>query len=742
MQEKKAKKPRRKIAILGGGMGAIATAASLTDKPGWEEDYEVTIYQLGWRLGGKAASGRAQHDRIHEHGLHLLYGFYENVFALMHRAYEELDRSDDQPFTRFAAPTPEEEAQYPDKYAMHRHHYFTLRKRLGDKYITHVLRFPPNDGVPGIGHPGRDFRHFLQLAGHWVSKAQEKADFFMRPGTNEKPSWWNRFRRWLRYAPVTVAVGWEVFLASSGNLYAATTALKLLENMGARSFRPFRAYLYGFIVKRLEEHLRSLWHAIKDLIESDPEAYATWTTQDYLFTQICGILKDNVLQEGFDKLNEVEFTDWFMSHSPVPEGSRHTITSSWVQGAYDACFAFLPEPGTSPEERKPWVGFEAGTMLKGALRLGIGYKGAVCWMFQAGTGDIIFAPLYEMLRRRGVQFKFFHQVTQLGISDGAVDRIHINRQATPTGEYNPLITVRGLPCWPSTPLFDQLVEGDELKQRAVDLESQYSDWSPVESITLRRGVDFDDVVYAIPLPASASICRVLIAENHRWQAMVQHLKTTRTVAFQLWLTKSSDELCGSEEKENANLGVQPFNTWGDMSQLIRSENWPTTAQPQKLAYFCGPVEDDPNEGNDPDLGSDYPHKQSAVARRAAIEFLKEDLHKFWHNIGPDHSFDWELIVGPDRLKGEERFLSQHWIMNIEPSERYVLSVPGSTKYRIKAGESGFANLYLAGDWTWTGLNSGSLEAAVMSGMQASRALTGFPAVVHGEEDFRRILSWK
>ena len=44
---------KTKIAILGGGLGAITTAFMLTDRPELRERFEVTVYQMGWRLGGK-----------------------------------------------------------------------------------------------------------------------------------------------------------------------------------------------------------------------------------------------------------------------------------------------------------------------------------------------------------------------------------------------------------------------------------------------------------------------------------------------------------------------------------------------------------------------------------------------------------------------------------------------------------------------------------------------------------------
>src|SRR6185295_7046378 len=80
-----------KVAIVGGGCAAMAAAFELT-RPEHAGRYAVTVYQLGWRLGGKGASGRGVAGRIEEHGLHLWMGFYENAFRLMRECYEELGR--------------------------------------------------------------------------------------------------------------------------------------------------------------------------------------------------------------------------------------------------------------------------------------------------------------------------------------------------------------------------------------------------------------------------------------------------------------------------------------------------------------------------------------------------------------------------------------------------------------------------------------------------------------------------
>ena len=83
---------RTKVAILGGGVGAMVTAFWLTNDPDRRATYDVTVHQMGWRLGGKGASGRNPDigSRIEEHGLHVWFGFYDNAFFTMGQCYQQL----------------------------------------------------------------------------------------------------------------------------------------------------------------------------------------------------------------------------------------------------------------------------------------------------------------------------------------------------------------------------------------------------------------------------------------------------------------------------------------------------------------------------------------------------------------------------------------------------------------------------------------------------------------------------
>ena len=64
--------------------------------------------------------------------------------------------------------------------------------------------------------------------------------------------------------------------------------------------------------------------------------------------------------------------------------------------------------------------------------------------------------------------------------------------------------------------------------------------------------------------------------------------------------------------------------------------------------------------------------------------------------------------------------------NVEGSERYAQSVPGTSRYRISPLEMTLGNLPVCGDCMATGINSGCIEGAVVSGRLAAHALSGWP----------------
>ena len=135
--------PRQKqpmhVAIVGGGCASLTAAFELT-RPEHCGRYQVTVYQMGWRLGGKGASGRGVANRIEEHGLHLWLGFYENAFRIMRECYAELKSA---PGNRRITDWREAFTPAPDVAVTDR---LPNAARAWDIWRAH---FPPGQGLPG-----------------------------------------------------------------------------------------------------------------------------------------------------------------------------------------------------------------------------------------------------------------------------------------------------------------------------------------------------------------------------------------------------------------------------------------------------------------------------------------------------------------------------------------------------------------------------------------------------------------
>src|SRR6185295_5302286 len=129
-----------RVAIVGGGCAAVTAAFELT-RPEHGGRYAVTLYQLGWRLGGKGASGRGAHGRIEEHGLHVWMGWYENAFRLMRDCYAELGRD---PATCPIADWRDAFAPMP---------VLGIAEQDGSRWTSWIARVPPTEGLPGDPRP-------------------------------------------------------------------------------------------------------------------------------------------------------------------------------------------------------------------------------------------------------------------------------------------------------------------------------------------------------------------------------------------------------------------------------------------------------------------------------------------------------------------------------------------------------------------------------------------------------------
>jgi uncharacterized protein with NAD-binding domain and iron-sulfur cluster len=199
--------------------------------------------------------------------------------------------------------------------------------------------------------------------------------------------------------------------------------------------------------------------------------------------------------------------------------------------------------------------------------------------------------------------------------------------------------------------------------------------------------------------------------------MVGAVATVPTQALQVWLRADERSLGWPAPGATTTGYPTPFDTYASMSHLLAGEEWPADDTPRSLAYFCSVMAD----GEPPD-----PVRARAAVRDDAVELLARRAAALWPDAYRAGGFEWPLLCGGGARQGEARLDAQYWTASVDPSDRYVQSLPGTGAHRLRADQSGVEHLALAGDWTSCGLNAGCLEAAVMSGLQAANVVTGEP----------------
>jgi uncharacterized protein with NAD-binding domain and iron-sulfur cluster len=656
-------------------MAGLAAAWRLSE-PGWRDDFEsITVYQRGWRLGGKGASSRGAHGRIEEHGLHVWLGWYENAFQLLRECYEELDR----PTHRPDAPVRTlSEAMIPSG-------KIGLADRVNGQWQPWVTDLPHNDRRPG--RPGVDGRDttLVDFTTQGLRLIERYFESLSATGVAGVPQQMRSF-----------AAGAPVALGALGSEAIRLTSREAVS--GSSSFAQ---------ANRGPVDPPSL---VGGRPVTDDARRRTWFGVALVIAAIRGIVGDRLLTDprGLGAINDEEYLSWIGRHG----GPSELADFSVVRAIYDLVFGFV---GGDP--LKPSIG--AGTAVLFGGKTLFDYQGSIFWKMTAGMGDIVFAPLYEALHQRGVTFEFFHRVDHLHPSaDGKrIGVITVGRQARLApgkGIYDPLTSCRGLPCFPARPRADQLRDAVGIENHP--LESHWCRWPDAEQRVLRDGSDFDLVIFAIPPGMAAFTCAQLAAERPEWRDMLDGLGTVATQSFQLWLRESETDLGWTHPGSTLSAFVEPFSTWASMPQLIEAENWPVNAAPGAIAYFCGAL-----DAPIPVGPSEAAHQRQRV-RDNAIGFLNRDVRHLLPKAVADGDFRWDLLCGGNGGVGPSRFDSQYWTANIDPSDRYVQSLPGTDRFRLRSDESGYDNLFLAGDWTDSGLNAGSIEAAVLSGLQAANAV--------------------
>ena len=623
-------------------MGGLTAAWQLSG-----QGHQVTVYQRGWRLGGKGASGRnrAQSNRIEEHGLHILMGFYDHAFNLLSNVYREAHAlpayPDGQPLQWDNAFTPCDDCVF-------------ARQLDSGEWDFLSVPFPPNLLRPWDNPRIPDFRELVRAG------ARQLEGFF------------------------------DALEAAGHHVPEVGPLLKRILDLLGGLLLMAGETVHEEIAKLIEKVLEAAWQVVRRL---DPNAKALWTWIGICFAggNLIGMLRSGLVapDPDFTPLNSSDYADWLKVHLQflADKGCPETLLwrSPLVTALYDLAFS-----------RSTTLG--AGVTLYVILRLALDYRGHVAYKMNSGMGDVVFAPLYLALARRGVQFRFFHRVVKLHLDAGRtrVQSIDLEHQVdTPTG-YAPLIDVAGRACWPNEPRTELLSPAYQAAYQTgnrFNFETTAASPYLVPVAPLQAGTDFDVVVLAISHGGLAGVCDELSQANAAFQAMVTGMKTIRTQALQVWLRTSLRKLDSPPGLVIAYR--QPFNSWADMSQVLPTEGW-AGSQVITLAYFCDELAD--NVVGDPGA--------PAQVVQNATEFL-------------DHGGVAGLWPKFTATTDEHQRFTR---VNTDGSDRYVLSEKGAIQLRLAPDASGFANLALAGDWVRTEINAGCLEAATMGGLGAADAI--------------------
>jgi uncharacterized protein with NAD-binding domain and iron-sulfur cluster len=724
---------KKKIVILGGGMASLSAAYELTDYDGWEDNYEITLYQVGWRLGGKTATGRGQCDRIEEHGIHILQGWYDSTFRLLRSVYDERKKEN-------LAPGSPLQDVFKDGLVANNTTLFTeFVPELG-KWVNWPLIFPETTEQPGLGGPlgmwpiikksmaimlemllGSPYQKGINPIAAWI------LDHFFPKYDNGQENRQDERTGCIHFLlKPFLPKHSEAKQVMDKEIDNLVEAMRLLHESSPDNQHEH----HSFILTLVEKYIRHIEQKGLPFAEEEKEHRHIAIAICFAWYNLKGILEDvydpKTKSFDFKKINKYDYRQWLgMQGAP-----QWLVDSVIVRFFYTGTFANLVNENGGA--------VAAGTALM-FFSKSIGYKGSFVYQMVYGTGDVMVMPMYEVLKKRGVTFKFFHKIEQVHYSStGAIENISYSQQvqlAVP--EYNPVKKIMDgtLSVWPAEPLYDQINPNDveKLKAGKINLEDPWADWTDYKQAQLQKGIDFDEVILGIPLGTLKTICSEIIEKEERWQLMANNVITTPTQSAQLWFLPSLKEmgfdladwgLPPEYSAPNVVVYQNPMYSWLDSTLVLPNEDWPVNQNPKFLAYFTGPYV--LHKSLPPFSDHSYQAIENERLKNAFEQWLQDNAAWFWPNGATylyPQGLNFQLLADPNNAtNGYDRFCNQFFRANVRPTDHYTLSVPDSDLYRLKADASGFDNMYLCGDWIDFGSNVGYIDGTIQSGQQAAQAL--------------------
>ena len=692
---------KQKISIIGGGIGGLTAAYELTD-PKLKNKYDITLYQMGWRLGGKCATGRnqARNMRIEEHGIHAFAGSYYNGLTMMKYIYEELGAVD--------GLLPDFETAFVKKYGSFMWDYNDKQmKRWPTQYPKLPFHYTDAESfyeaTLGYSHLSRwiaimvlvILKQSLPSIKPLAKSAFTTAE--MSSVAHNVPSEADKF---LQDFQETGHALLEALEKQEGNLENGLESMATKSRSISASKTPnIPWWLYNLLLTKTP----------RPPTHTDEERHKV-NQVEFLKTLLRGVRDDELATKGFASIDDVDFDDWLVKHGASPELMRSPLVTLNMFVTYQ-----FPKGDLSG---KPVM--SASSFVQWTLRTA-SYLGAPFYLVEAGTGETLLSPLYRLLEKRGVKFEFFHELTDITLSSNlkTVQQLQFNVQATPkTAPYDPFIRVKTLDCWPSEPLWSQLENATALKGK--DFEAPHGVKGSVKTLSVAQ--DFDSVILAIPPRATLVSAPSLIAQDSNWSTL-KDMAVTATQSMQLWLNDDIETLTQYTDTffvaGNYRSGMHGM---AEFENILQYEDWSNMDTPPKgLVYFSGVM-------TSPHKTGDMTVRQlgNMKARNTAGTMLissGEEVFQGAQNPVPTtipYGFDFAALYPATITEtGQDRLSSQYTRGNLVPSELYTQCPPGTKSLRIDPLTPPQTNMTVAGDWVDTRLNVGSVEGTIIGGRLAA-----------------------
>lgn len=650
------------LIVLGGGIASLTTAF-YASAPGHKKVFPggIHVYEMTDALGGKGASRRNSkvvEHRIEEHGLHVWFGSYDNAFALLAKCHAYLEHeAKKHDYVRWSSSLRDiEEGFRPCS-------RIGLMDHDGASWLPWVADFPEDSTMrpwdtrePGenVGTPSELVMRALRLAEAFLYSLGGRSIAGVKPKSVFLD---------IEDVPIPIQI-------------PPTTPLSKIFDRFVSA--PEAATAGAAALSRVLQILARLSSELRNRLDEPVRRHSAlrrgWQLVDLLLAAVRGLIDDGVVSMGdFSLIDGLDLRAWLLLHG----ASEESVSCGLLKVlAYDLPFAYQ-----AGDPEKPLISASVG--IYGLFRILLTYRGAVMWKLNAGMGEIVFAPIYEALVRRGVEFHFGFEV----------ERIHLSKQRDRA-------TRISFVQQPSYTLEEQL---SVLPVPTGPLAGDLPYWAPAPrdgevptNIVLHQ---HDMVVYGLPV---ATIQRMIPDAPERWQQCGETLGTVATACLQLWLNApvthyapwaSSDITVGAY--------TEPFDTWADMHTLAGEKYGLYERAVRSVAYFCNVAPDELTQKDE--------------LTKAVDRFLRDDIAALWPAYRP------EMVV--------DRFQK----LNNDASSRYTLSLPGTLRARLSPHDSSIRNVRPVGDWTRNCISAGCVESAVISGMLAATQLRpDYPLPIFGE----------